>query len=104
MVRGGLAGFFRIAGFVLLALTVAAAAWEAVHYAGTGELALRPLGEWWYLLDPGSLNLMQAVIQRYVLPELWDPVAIFVLAKPAVVALGLKGALLLALGYALKPR
>ena len=37
------------------------------------------IGALWYGLAPGSLNLTQAVVQRYLLPELWDPVIISVL-------------------------
>lgn len=37
------------------------------------------LGQLWYRLDRSSLNLAQAVIQRYVSPVLWDRIVVAVL-------------------------
>jgi len=53
-------------------------------------------GELWFSLSPDTLNLMQAVTQRYVSPALWDPAIVAVLKLPAVAALGLLTALLAA--------
>ncbi len=50
-------------------------------------------GEIWFLLSPDSLNLMQAVTQRYVSPELWDPTIVAVLKLPAIFSLGLLAAI-----------
>ena len=38
------------------------------------SLRVTVLGEIWYKLSPGPLNLAQALIQRYIHPKLWDPV------------------------------
>jgi len=46
-------------------------------------------GEIWFSLSPDTLNLMQAVTQRYVSPELWDPTIVAVLKLPAIISLGL---------------
>lgn len=46
-------------------------------------------GEVWFALSPDTLNLMQAVTQRYVSPELWDPTIVAILKLPAIVPLGL---------------
>jgi hypothetical protein len=46
-------------------------------------------GEIWFAISPDTLNLMQAVTQRYVSPDLWDPIIVAVLKLPAVVSLGL---------------
>jgi hypothetical protein len=61
-------------------------------FAGTGVLARDVavyfdshlwapivLGQLWYELDRSSLNLAQAVIQRYVSPFLWDRIVVAVL-------------------------
>ena len=45
-----------------------------------------------------QLNLTQAVTQRYVLPELWDPVLLTVLLWPAFIVLAVPGLILFALG------
>lgn len=50
-------------------------------------------GEIWFSLSPDSLNLMQAVTQRYVSPELWDPTIVAVLKLPAILSLGLLAAI-----------
>jgi ABC-type polysaccharide/polyol phosphate export permease len=52
------------------------------------------LGQLWYALDPGSLNLLQAVTQRYLWSALWDNGVVWLLLQPAfVVALVLGGLL-----------
>lgn len=65
-------------------------------------------GAVWYSFHPDSLNLSQAVTQRYILPVLWDPIAITVLTWPlwlavlvVVLATGVVG---LALVLLFRPR
>jgi hypothetical protein len=41
------------------------------------------LGSRWYGLSPGSLNLSQAIIERYVWPPLWNPGITTILLWPA---------------------
>ncbi|MGF1474840.1 MAG: hypothetical protein ACFB6S_04665 [Geminicoccaceae bacterium] len=51
--------------------------------AGLTTLAGAPaLGQWWFENSPESLNLTQAVVQRYLHPNLWDMVAVPVLLSP----------------------
>ncbi len=47
-----------------------------------GHDVTRSAGEIWYALEPGSLNLSQAIVQRYLLPEFWDQVAVPLLLRP----------------------
>ncbi len=54
-------------------------------------------GEVWFSLSPNSLNLMQAVVQRYLSPELWDPTIISVLKLPLIALTGLLSAVFTAL-------
>jgi hypothetical protein len=49
----------------------------------------------WYQLNRSSLNLVQAVIQRYILPFLWDPIIVTVLLSWAFAVLMILGVLLL---------
>ena len=58
-----------------------------------------PLGRLWYSLDPGSLNLSQAIVERYIWPPLWDPALLTVLQWPAVAVLAVPGMVLLVLGF-----
>jgi hypothetical protein len=49
-----------------------------------------------FRLDPGLLNLVQAVVQRYLLPMIWDDLLLPVLEAPAwVVPAFLGGAMTL---------
>jgi len=74
----------RVLTVLFLAAAIAAAISDVV--SGNG---MASLGELWFAIHPGSLNLSQAVIQRYLSPELWDPTIIWVLGQPATVAFGL---------------
>jgi hypothetical protein len=69
-------------GWVLLVLGVTILVGEIARWYMTG--AYRPLsaGTAWFDFDPASLNLMQAVIQRYIHPSLWDPIITAVLHWP----------------------
>ena len=85
-----------------MALVLGLGLWLVV--AGHSPTAIT--GQLWFELDNGSLNLVQAVTQRYVAPFLWDPLAITVLNWPlwqavpvtALIA-GLIGAILLTLAW-----
>lgn len=71
-------------------------AWDLAA-AGPAGVVLRPLGEIWYRLDAGSLNLTQAVVERYLWPPLWDPGVITLLQLPATLLLAGLALLLLLL-------
>jgi len=87
----------RILGWILVALALLALGGDGLRWLESGHLAFVALGEFWYRLDPGSLNLAQAIVQRYLWPPLWDPAAITLLTWPAVAVLGGLGFLLLVL-------
>ena len=59
--------------------------WQA---AASGGWQPQALGQIWFSLDSGSLNLVQAVIQRYLHPWLWDPAFVQLLLWPAWVVPG----------------
>ncbi|KJB93858.1 signal peptide protein [Skermanella aerolata KACC 11604] len=100
--------FLRVTGAILLLAGMAALGfdlWQYVQSSGQGMgqstgqgFHLAAAGELWYRLSPGTLNLTQAVTQRYVLPELWDPVLLTVLLWPAFLVLAVPGLVLFALG------
>jgi len=71
-----LAGLFALSGLITLALDI----WRSLDQGG---LAVKSLGAAWYELDRGSLNLAQSLVQRYLLPELWNPVIATTLSWPA---------------------
>lgn len=90
----------RLAGGLALALGALALLGD-LHITG-GGLNYRPsaLGAVWYGWHAPSLNLMQAIIERYVLPQLWSHVLLPLLLWPFWQVAALKGALLIALSYA----
>ena len=51
-------------------------------------------GELWFRLHPYSLNLSQAVVQRYIHPGLWDPLIVSILQWPFWSIFGAPGAVL----------
>ncbi len=74
---------------------------DALSWSQSGSWPWITVGELWHRLHSSSLQLTQAVVQRYVHPALWDPVILTVLLWPAVLVLGLSGA---ALALLLRPR
>src|SRR5450432_364583 len=91
-----------------LGLLFLAAAFVFVVYDGTKSIAANALvytkvSEVWTLLHAASLQQLQPFIEKNATPWLWDPVAVTVLNAPALVALGIVGAILVILGRRKKP-
>jgi len=84
----------RIIGWILVTAAVAIFARDILASIDTGSLAMMSAGELWFRIDNGSLNLAQAVTQRYLFPSLWDPVIVTVLIWPATAVLGVPGMIL----------
>lgn len=86
-------------GYVFLLAALAVLALELWAWrGGPGSLSFRPLGQLWYSLDAASLNLTQAVIERYLLSWLWDPVLLTVLTWGAAPVFAVLAVLFLWLG------
>src|ERR1700731_4100162 len=56
-----------------------------------------PLGQLWFDFSRSSLNLVQAVVQRYIHPFLWDPIIVTILLCWAFAVLMVFGLLILLL-------
>lgn len=91
-------------GGLLLAAAAAALVADFALRGAEAPFRLRPLGEAWYRLDAPSLNLVQAVTERYIWPALWDPVALFALQQPAVLVFAVPGIVLLLLAFLARRR
>lgn len=74
---------FRGLGAVLMALAIIAGIADASRSIAESKIILMPLGQVWFEVSPETLNLSQAVVQRYVHPAVWDPVLQTVLTWPA---------------------
>jgi hypothetical protein len=90
-------------GWALVAIALIDFGYEMVLAATTGGWRIVPAGELWFKIDVGSLNLMQAVIQRYIWPTLWDPIIVTVLQWPPWSIFGAPGAVLVALFWKRRP-
>ena len=85
--------------FLLAVVVVLVLAGGLVPAGDGGDPKFMSLGALWYSLDPGSLNLIQAVIERYVWAPLWDPVLLAVLQWPAVPTFAVLGVLLMGVSF-----
>ncbi len=85
----------RIVGWLLTAFAFMAGGHELLSSIEAGAHQPLPVGKLWFIIDPPSLNLAQAVVERYLLPALWDPIILFLLQRPAWLVFGLPGVALL---------
>ncbi|MFI4987473.1 MAG: hypothetical protein ACHQF3_08520 [Alphaproteobacteria bacterium] len=84
-------GWLLILGAVLVFLG------ETYEWLDTGDYHVTATGELWFHLSPGSLNLLQAGVQRHITPLLWDDLLRPFLLLPAWLVLGVPGIAILVL-------
>lgn len=89
-----LALIFSLAGLAVLGLL------GYLVLFGNG-MASDVLGKVWFQNHLASLNLFQAIVQRRISPELWDPGIVTVLGWPSWMALLSVAAALLVVGWLL---
>jgi hypothetical protein len=87
----------RLIGWIFLLAGLAVLTRDAFVWVDTKHWAPIALGQLWFDLDRSSLNLVQAVVQRYIHPYLWDPIIVTVLLWWAFAVLMVLGVLILAL-------
>ena len=87
----------RVIGWLFVAGAVAAFGVDAWHVFETGDYRPLAAGAFWAGIDLPSLNLVQAVIERYIWPPLWDPALLTVLRLPLWLVLGAIGLILVVL-------
>ena len=86
----------RLIGWVAFLAGAAVLVRDVLVWINTKHWAPIALGQLWYQLDRSSLNLVQAVTQRYIHPFLWDPIIVTILLSWAFAVLMIFGVLLLA--------
>lgn len=81
----------RALGWILVIAGIASGVYEIYGWISSGTYRSVAAGEIWFLIDKGSLNLVQAVVQRYISVGLWDSVIQEILARPGWLVFGLPG-------------
>jgi hypothetical protein len=82
----------RLLGWLLLFVGLVVLGRDLFGWLDTQHFHPIVLGELWFELDRGSLNLVQAAIQRHIWAPLWDPGMTTLLlwwAFPSFLTLGL---------------
>ena len=73
--------------WMFLVLALIAGGIEAMNSFKAAKWVLLTPGELWYRFDVSSLNLSQAVVQRYLHPAIWEPGIASILRAPSWVVL-----------------
>jgi len=87
----------RLIGWIIFLAGLAVLARDVFVSIEIGHWAPIAVGQLWFDLDRSSLNLVQAVVQRYIHPFFWDPIIVTILLCWAFAVLMVLGLLLLAL-------
>jgi hypothetical protein len=87
----------RLIGWIFFLAGLSVLVRDVLVWIDTKRWAPIALGQLWYDLNRSSLNLVQAVVQRYIHPFLWDPIIVTILLCWAFAVLMVLGILILAL-------
>ena len=87
----------RLIGWIIFLSGLSVLVRDLLVWFDTKHWAPIALGQLWFDLNRSSLNLVQAVVQRYVHPYLWDPIIVTILLWWAFAVLMVLGLLILAL-------
>ena len=87
----------RLIGWFLFLAGLSVLARDVIAWINTKRWAPLALGQLWYDLNRSSLNITQAVVQRYIHPYLWDPIIVTILLCWAFAVLMVLGLLVLAI-------
>jgi hypothetical protein len=93
----------RTLGLLLLAAAFIFLVYDGTRSIAANQLVYSKVDEVWSLVHASSLQQLQPWIEQHGPPWLWDPVVATILDAPAVVILGLAGAILILLGRRKKP-
>ena len=89
---------FRVLGWLLLAMAVAAVVHDGLAWWTEGTFHLLGLGDLWSHLDVRSLGEAQSVVQRHLSVSLWNWLVRPILLVPALPAFLVLGVIFLWLG------
>jgi hypothetical protein len=92
----GLSMIGRLIGWIIFLAGLSVLVRDVMVWIETKDWAPIALGQLWFDLNRSSLNLVQAVVQRYIHPFLWDPIIVSILLCWAFAVLMVLGVLILA--------
>lgn len=87
-----------LAWFFLLATLVAGGA-ELIASLQAGAWTPLQAGTLWFKANVYSLNLVQAIVQRYIYAPIWDPGIVTILLWPTWVVTLIPGVVLMLIGW-----
>jgi hypothetical protein len=87
----------RLIGWIFILMALIVLGLDILAWANGAPLTMTQAGQLWFNIDRGSIGVTQAAIQRYVSPQLWDPVIVTILLWPAALIFGVLGILFLML-------
>lgn len=87
----------RLIGWIIFLAGLAVLVRDVLVWIDTKHWAPIALDQLWFDLNRSSLNLVQAVVQRYIHPFLWDPIIVTILLCWAFAVLMVLGVLILSL-------
>ncbi|HEV2301963.1 MAG TPA: hypothetical protein VGR91_10385 [Stellaceae bacterium] len=87
----------RLLGWLIVLSGLGVLARDVMVGIETHQWAPIALGQLWFDVNRSSLNLVQAVVQRYISPVLWDPVIVGLLYCWAFAVLLILGAIFLSI-------
>jgi hypothetical protein len=94
----------RVIGWLVLLAGLSVLTRDVMVWIDRRTWAPLALGQLWYELNRSSLNLVQAVIQRYFSPFLWSPIIVRILLCWAFAVLIALGAAMLLIFRSRPPR
>jgi predicted membrane protein len=89
----------RLIGWIIFLAGLSVLVRDVLVWIDTKRWAPLALGQLWYDLNRSSLNVVQAVVQRYIHPFLWDPILVTILLCWAFAVMMVLGLLILALSH-----
>src|SRR4051812_24818904 len=74
---------FRFVGLLLLALAFIFVVYDGIRSISDGDLLLTRANYVWNSIHDGSLQALQALVERFAGPDIWKMVTLVVLDQPA---------------------
>lgn len=79
---------FRVLALVFLILAAVTGILDITRSIADSTVVMTTLGKDWFNHSPSTLNLAQALVQRYIHPDVWDPGIVKILLMPSWLVFG----------------